>query len=499
MMQKLKIFIFSLMIIGGLAFAGKSIIPQAHANITVAPGVCTNCPGGFVPCVTIGFSGISSLAIQQAFEQVLQQFLDSFTNFFDNIFTNFIGNLLTGLNDILEGRFMQWTDNFVAYDLVPAMQLRMGQLNTAYVGSSRAYNSGMDGVNTNRTIGTLQSLEHEAAMSAVPNQQICIAGSVTGGNFARANALMRVSREAFETFFTKRGSEKPPVLADAKNTAKTVTEATLSNSRFAPGLENAAQTPAFSDQITEASLARSYGAGPVEHQKYQWERYCMYLAKDSDNGNNNGCSGFTASGGVQGLDIKPTEFLLNNLVIDVRQEPVKEAMIAAIENLSGLRPPALIPGSSLSGGQGKQAMLDQRSYLARQNAARAVLNKITSERQPTVSDAGQLIANIRAASGSQKDDNDGLQDPLMNLDASRTSYKEIMHVMSSERFATGRYNLDMVGNIENVKREGLVLSVFYLMQLRDYYELLERAVLTLAVQTSIELGGETSGTEGGTR
>ena len=155
-------------------------------------------------------------------------------------------------------------------------------------------------------------------------------------------------------------------------------------------------------------------------------------------------------------------------------------------NLTGLRPPPLVPGSTLESARGKQKMIDQRSYIARQNAARSVVEYVSSTRLPAAK-AKDLVHELREKAGI----------PLSNINPEKTSYKEIMHAMSTEKFMSGKYNLDQIGSIENVKREGLILSIFYLMQLRDYYELLERGVLTLAVQTAIELGAETSGTEGG--
>ena len=47
------------------------------------------------------------------------------------------------------------------------------------------------------------------------------------------------------------------------------------------------------------------------------------------------------------------------------------------------------------------------------------------------------------------------------------------------------YAAEMMTDQSKIEMEKLDLSVFYLMQLRDYYELLERTALTLAVQVSV--------------
>ncbi len=43
----------------------------------------------------------------------------------------------------------------------------------------------------------------------------------------------------------------------------------------------------------------------------------------------------------------------------------------------------------------------------------------------------------------------------------------------------------MIADESEIELEKLTLSTFYLMQLRDYYELLEREALTLTVQVSL--------------
>ena len=136
-------------------------------------------------------------------------------------------------------------------------------------------------------------------------------------------------------------------------------------------------------------------------------------------------------------------------------------------------------------------MMNLRSYLARQNVARAPIELIASRRLPTLSaektaNTVSLVKTLREQLGI----------PLSDIEGDDTSYKEIMSAMSREKFQSGTYNLDTLDSIENIERESLVLSVFYLMQLRDYYELMERTILALAVQTSIEIGQDASTGDG---
>lgn len=74
--------------------------------------------------------------------------------------------------------------------------------------------------------------------------------------------------------------------------------------------------------------------------------------------------------------------------------------------------------------------------------------------------------------------------PLQDL-SDNPSYREILHAMSIDRFNSGAYAIDKIGTAERQQMEKVVLNAIYLMQLRDYYELLERTALTLAVQVSV--------------
>ncbi len=498
MLKKFEIAVICFLFLGGLIFGGQSLVPkEAQAQITVSPSFCTNCPGGFMPCVTVGFPQITTAAIERAFRQVLQQFLDSFTSFFDNIFNNFIGNLLNGINDIIEGMMITWQNDFFSYELMPALQLATGQINTAYIDSWRAVNSGMDGMNNARRLRAGEDLQASAFATAKPSPQICVAGSIGGSNWAASYAKIRAFMRASETMFTHRGAQKDPQLADNSNQDMTVTAQNLMNGRFTPGLDIGNEN-SFEGSVTQAQVFPRSSTGPGGHQGDQWQRYCTYLAQPTDNGDRNGCGNVTVTPGAQGMDIKPMEFLYNSYLIDVTQEPIEHALNAVKENLVDLSPPPLIPGSSLGTGPGRQQMIDQRSYLARKNAARSVVEFVSSSRLPTAR-ASDLVHQLRGQAGA----------PLTDIIDGKTSYKEIMNALSNEIFATGTYNLDReecINTTENpdakitcIKRESLILSALYLMQLRDYYELLERGVLTLAVQTSIEIGAESSGSEGGSQ
>jgi hypothetical protein len=144
-----------------------------------------------------------------------------------------------------------------------------------------------------------------------------------------------------------------------------------------------------------------------------------------------------------------------------------------IANMVGRPRVNVLPPSALDTADGKRAWAQRRSYAARKNAVAAVPALIAGWRVPG-GGTGEFTAALREGAGVQLDSLS--QNP---------SYREIVHAMTIDRFNSGSYALDKISSEERVQMEKLILSAMYLMQLRDYYELLERTALSLSVQVSV--------------
>ena len=485
-MTRFKLFIIALFMIPALGLGVSKTVTPAVAAITVTPSTCSNCPGGSPQCVTFNFSKISTAAIQQAFQEVLQSFLDSFLGFFDDIFNNFLGGLLQGFQDIFEMQFIQWQDAFFAYDWIPNLQRQTSQVYTMMVNSSQAINSGLDSQTQAKVQRAVEGIEADAFISHRPSGGLCVAGSIGGSNLGRTYNFARMLRDAWERKFSHRGMGANSEFTMASlgldaRPQQSFAENQGGVSRLTPGLKGL-EGSAFEKYVQDAQMSSSWKAGPIGHMGYQWARYCQFLADPNDNGGNTGCPEIQSPENSRGMDVNPTKYLFNTLVLDLDDPAVKHGAEAMIENLTSLSPPQIVPPNT---SDFRQEILDQRVFLARQNAARSVVDYIKSTRMP-VQGAHELVKELR----------ENARIPLSEINPDKTSYKEIMHAMSTEKFASGEYNLDKVGDIANAKREAVVLSAFYLMQLRDYYELMERGLLTLAIQTAMEVDSTASGTFG---
>lgn len=433
------IFIAALLFFG-VVLSGSAVLNKAQAGtITVPPYACTVPCSVFIPSVPCVGTQSTQTAVDStvypAFYNQMQTSFNNLANWMNNRFNQFIEALLVGFDDIVEQGFQDWMDNWWANDYLPALQDMTGQINAAFVDQTRVTGSEMDATLMNRHLQEQAQQEKEARSRYEPSDATCPASGSMAGSFARSNAVNRAFRQASER---------------DHNT----------------------------DQTNK--LGSKYENGPTDAVRHQWDRYCQNLVSPGTNDGMTGCApgslaGSLASEETQNADIEPGRFLFNNLTIDVRNPNEAAALEALKENLVGILPNSPQPESSLGTVAGRNQFLGKRSLVARKNAARAPIEYITSQRLPT-SRIGDLVETLRVDAGI----------PLSGL-SDNPSYKEILHAVSTEKFTNGHYHMDSADTIENMERESLILSVFYLIQLREYYELLERGVLALAVQTSIDL------------
>ena len=436
--KRLKKIILMSLFAAFLAVAPFTYKP-AQAGAVVAPSVCTNCPVGSPTCVLAGTTELSVTALLQFMKEYLENMINDFTEWFKNAWDNLIAALLEFMDSYLEGNFMTWQDNLWAYDWRPALQDMMGQLNTAMVDQSRVEASFATAEAQQYAQQKIQEKAADAQRETRPSESVCQTGTVMGGA-PRAHYLGRIIRQASENDLT----------------------ALLTNKEGTPGAK-----------------------GPLDAMSVKWERYCTYLVDENNNGGDTGCPDPTASPvETRNADVKSIEFLFNNYSIDVSKPEVAAALTALKENLVADVPPSTVPPEAITGGPGQEALLANRSYIARKLAARSTIEYVASSRLPIVErysgdDLNDYIESIKVAAGN----------PLSGL-PEKFSYRDLMHAMSVEKFATGQYNLEQIDEIENVEREALTLSIFYLMQLREKFEIMERGIMALAIQTAIEIDRE---------
>lgn len=323
----------------------------------------------------------------------------------------------------MELDLISWWQSMYEYNLNVAMREETRQMNTATTDQSNFVASTIDAVEQSQNVNALQEAEVKARENLAPSEETCVAATNSGG-FGRASEFSKGMRKAIERSSRGRGL-------------------------------NARNTPA------------AHGAAAAESVRY--EEYENIFC--DPNGGRNPCAGDPA---YYNADTQVTRRFYNTLTINVDDNPNEAATVAALmDNMTGSGSAEILKEDVLQSATGKELFIKRRSYLARHAAVRAVPNLMLGWRTPG-SNMGPWVQQLRTEAGV----------PATAM-SDNPSYREIMHAMTVDRFNSGKYANKMVSNQGDIEKEKLMLSAFYLMQLRDYFELLERQALALAVQVSI--------------
>jgi hypothetical protein len=354
----------------------------------------------------------------------------------------YVGEIMTSAYDQLDwlqDEMIDFWNTMWYYNFLPGLQ---GMTREIKIGLAQQVMQKGSNADASSLLTIARALnKHEIEDRVDPGEQVCVAATSAGG-FTRSVGFSRLMRQAWEY----------DSLASGLNTT------TDSKGAPYPGAHSA-----------------------IGSYQQMYKNYHDIFCDPNGNGGNNNCGASTTlKPSLYNADVQPIKYIYNSLTIpvDVADNPaqgpmVEKAINDIISNMVGL--PAADPmlASALVTPQGRQAYLSRRSYVARYAAIRSVPDIVASWRMPG-SQMGAFVDDLRENAGVD------IQRVSRN-----PSYKEIMHAVSVDRFESGRYAANMLTDSNKVEMEKLNLSVFYLMQLRDYYELLERTALALAVQVSI--------------
>ncbi|MBL1146662.1 MAG: hypothetical protein HND56_04540 [Pseudomonadota bacterium] len=402
----------------------------SYAQTPPAPSICPY----WMPCCACVFAGMTQVTttiIEQAKEYITSLVFDQLENLINDQINNLTGGILNrgqGLEENME----TWWDQFYNYDLRPALANMMAQMHTSRMDQTRQIGSfwSADGLNTK--LKSLETKELKANQDARPSEHVCMAMTQAGG-MGRAHAFTRAVRWGIE---------------DERNNV---------------GL----------------GTAGSLGAGgSATVTQARWDRLA-----------NNFCNDATYAGTVFGADcppspsgydavdadIKPTQTVLESLTIPVKQSPnALAATEQVVENIAGID---VVQGMTA---QEMDSLRGQRRYLA----SRARIAKRAAASSPALLSVGWRAEGSDMSLWMQEfNDRTGSSLPVSD----NPSYSEIMHALTRYKPSSGTYGAEMTVDTLNLERERYIVSSIYLMQLRDYFELLERVALTLAVDTSLML------------
>lgn len=456
-----KIVAFVAVFFVALMFGNQHTISSVYAgyNVSQNPSSAENasnsscqlpCPYTCMLCIYIGTTAIATNGLQAAFESLMD---DAEENMWveNNSYPNrgigratddMVQETYEALNRT-EQDIAGWFRAWFHYDYRPSLQDWTNQYGTALMKRAYDYASFLDAernIANKRDQQTRAYQSHRAYEDA--SERTCSAGTIAEG-LQRSRYIARQMRRATER----------EMIALATN--------------------------------HETSAAAQH------FSSYEIQRVEEYETLFCEENSNNGDAVCAATMPLPDADIKIVNTVFNQRTIDIHNDPDLEIALRHLsENIGGKERNAPIEQINIDEGNGQEEMLKRRVDIARRGVARNVMNYITSQRMPG-SRMEEYVRAIRGAAGvkgAHISDN--------------PSYQEVIRAITEEKFLAGeidgpggvpatvdtnRYGIGLMENEVAVQREKLVLSSMYLVRLRDYYELLERMALTLAVQTAAQL------------
>lgn len=405
------------------------------------------CAGTQLPCEMSGTAADAHTMIGDSFNTTLEMLTDEIPPFIglakDGTPVNsgyglegYLGGtvdqmmmaLLDRLNDI-ELEYIDWWDTMWYYNMEPAWKDQTDQVNTATAHQTTTFQGGQDGQDTNNVNQTNMTAETTVTHDIKPSENgPCVAATAASGS-GRGYNLSRELRKAMQHDWEGDGL----------------------NHKGSPS-----------------------AAGRGAKAKKRNDDYKNITCNPDDNGGDNNCGSSTPA--LYNADTQLSKTLYNNLTIPLDGadgDKYETATKALLDNMTGDPVADPVVSTALTTPEGKAEWMDRRSYMARMAAIRSIPQLGISWRSPGTR-LGDYVKQLRQAGGAD----------LPEI-SSNPSYLEAVHAVSVDRFNSGKYATDNLTSPAEVEMEKLTLDSFYLMQLRDYEELMERLALTLSVQVAL--------------
>lgn len=330
-----------------------------------------------------------------------------------------------------------WLDAFWFYDMRPTFQRMTSQLTTINTDQSRALGSYNDALEQVRTARMQQKEEIEAHRAYRTSDSLCTAATQSGGYTRAANIKKAYKRAA--------SYEK------------------LARSANAVGSPSA--------------------AGMGADQRVRFDHYCTRYVNPNFNNGFTGCPSPTGTRPPD-EDLDVSGLVFSQDTIDVTDPATKQAVDDLVENIVEpfvMNPIQNTPGD---GATTQKNILEMQRHKARLQVAYDALYHVIARRVPG-SNMYNQIQPLRAAAGI---------DPSMI--SANPSYHEVMQAMMVDRFRSGKYQLEMVDEPENVGRQLVVERGLHVMQLSDQLDLMDYFGLMLASQVGHEVIANQQGGSG---
>jgi hypothetical protein len=405
----------------------------ATTTVTMTTAVTCTIAGTFVPCTASGVASSIKSYLSSGLKENLKDSARDLENKLHDLNKDMIKAMLKRLN-VTEEDMISWWKTMWDNNLVGSLQNSTNQLNASTANQSQVTQTVIDSQNTEETKLETQKNAIETQQAAKPNEKACAVATIAPGLGGKVVSIAKGMRHAWEKKSQGRGLNK----------------------KGTKGATAAAEAEA------------------VRYDEYK----TLFCDPNGNSGRNNCPPSSPADADYVNADTQPSKFIYGQTTIPVDKDhdpqgKMEKTIETEIDNLVGVTSADPISQGALSSASGQETLLDRRSYLARYAATRSVPHLVTTWRLPG-SKMSEWVKGLQ----------DGAGIPLEKI-STNPSYREIVKAVAVDRFNSGHYAEGMITGEAAIEMEKLTLNAFYLMQLRDYYELLERTALVLAVQVAM--------------
>jgi hypothetical protein len=404
----------------------------------------------------------------------------------DWLVSGMVATMLNVINQT-ELNLIDWWDTMWYYNMLPAMQDMVKQIGVSMADQVRAVSSGLDASQGGGPMDARHKEDDKAIKDFKPSENAAVLATLTGGQ-QRAAAIGIAMQSALQNEAHAFGMNRRTLLDGTPNPGSKGYNAALAAKRkqYETMFCNPNGNNGHNNCQCDADPA---GPGPhtlpvcfidvdTQFTKQVYARLTIDLLGSS------GAPPVSAKADP-GFKFKSPMFIkaaeaagpgsqtIQTSATPTGNEIPEAALSALIDNMIGDPVADPVPPAGLGSAEGRERYLNRRRDLARYAVARSIPDFIVGRRMPG-SQLNKWVKELRDASGAEDDDI-----------SANPSYREVLHSMVVDRFNSGQYAVGMNDEESVVEREKLMMNVIYLMQLRDYYELLEREAAVLAVQVSL--------------
>jgi hypothetical protein len=492
--------------------AGKPLLPDwppfnsdklatpAKALVQMA-GACPCGPLWIPPPSFCDIPGETELLIKKLLEPKFKKKMASTAYALENFIGNWLvdGMVATMLNVInqAELNLIDWWDTMWFYNLNPALQDMTKQFSVGLADQARALQAGLDAQQNSAAVSARHQQDDKAVKDFKPSENAAVVATLVGGQ-QRALFIGGAMQSALQNESHASGLNRMKMLDGTPNPGATGYAAALAAKRklyedtFCDPNDNggmnkcSATSPSkFYDidtQVTKQIYARltidligSSSPPPVTASSDPGFRAPLFIKAAE--------AAPAPSPGGQTIQTATTPNPSTNEIPEI-------ALTAILDNMMGEVVLDPVPVVALTSAPGRERFLNRRRDRAREAAVRSVPDFIVGRRMPG-SQVGTWVKEIRGGNDlppGDPDEDTGAGAPASDI-SPNPSYREVMHAMTVDRFNSGKYALRTNAEEAEIEGEKLMLDAIYLMQLRDYYELLERQAAVLALQVAVIADG----------